>query len=102
MYADAHLASAEDQRLRRLLEMMGFETDYDQGKQYDSSVSRVRRHAQNVESARIYAGGLVQDFTTHEQRRLVQNILNEVVTSDSHVSLQESSFLSLIRDSLES
>jgi len=46
MYADAHLASAEDQRVVRLLGLMGFATDYDREKHYDTSVSRVGRHSQ--------------------------------------------------------
>ena len=101
MYADAHLASAEDLRVVRLLGVMGFATDYDREKQYDASVSRVSRHSQTAESAREYASSLVKSFTGREQRRLVQGILDDVVTSDSHVSLQESNFLSLVRESLE-
>jgi uncharacterized tellurite resistance protein B-like protein len=101
MYADAHLASAEDQRVQRLLGVMGFETDYDRGKQYDASVSRVSRNSQTAESARLYAGTLVLSFVTREQRRLVQDTLTDVVASDSHVSPQESGLLSLVRESLE-
>lgn len=102
MYADGHLASAEDQRVVRLLGVMGFATDYDCGKQYDSSVSRVSRHSQTAESARAYASNLVQSFTSRAQRQLLQSILDDVVMSDSHLSLQESRFLSLVRETLES
>lgn len=101
MYADAHLATVEDQRIVRLLSLMEFATDYDREKQYDASVSRVSRHSQTADSVRTFANLLVQGFANREQRRLAQGILDDLVTSDSHVSLQESSFLSLIRESLE-
>lgn len=101
MYADGHLTSIEDQRVQRLLGAMGFNTDYDRGKQYDAAISRVSRHSQTAESARLHAAGLAQSFATREQRRLVQGILDEIVTSDGHISLQESSLLSLVREALE-
>ena len=41
MYADGHLASAEDARVHRLLEMLGHGTEYDRNQQYDAAVSSV-------------------------------------------------------------
>ena len=55
MYADGHLASAEDERVHRLLRAMGFATDYDCDKHYDASIARVSRHSQTAESARPHA-----------------------------------------------
>ena len=101
MYADGHLAGVEDQRVQRLLGVLGYETEYDRGKHYDASVSRVSRHSQTPESARTYASTLAQGFTTRDQRRFVQKVLDDVITSDSHVSLEETSLLSLVRESLE-
>ncbi len=101
MYADGHLTSKEDQRVQRLLAAMGFDTDYDRGKQYDAAISRVSRHSQTAESACLHAAGLAQSFATRDQRRFVQEILDEIVTSDGHISLQESSLLALVRDALE-
>lgn len=101
MYADGHLASAEDERVLRLLGTLGFATDYDRSKYYDAAVSRVSRHSQTAESARAYAHTQAQTFATREQRRLVTQALDDIVTSDSHVSDSESSFLSLVREVLE-
>jgi len=101
MYADGHLTSIEDQRVQRLLGAMGFDTDYDRGKQYDAAISRVSRHSQTAESALLHAAGLAQSFATQEQRRFVQSILDEIVTSDGHISLQESSLLSRVREAME-
>ncbi len=101
MYADGHLASAEDERVHRLLAAMGFATDWDRGKHYDASISRVSRHSQSAESARTYAATLSRSFSTPEHRRFVQATLNEIVTSDNSVAPQERSFLSLVREAVE-
>ena len=101
MYADGHLASVEDERVLRLLGTMGLTTDYDRSKYYDAAVSRVGRHSQTAESARAYAHAQAQVFATHEQRVLVTKALDDIVTSDSHVSDSESSMLSLVREVLE-
>lgn len=101
MYADGHLAAADDERVHRLLTAMGFATDYDRDKHYDASVSRVSRHSQTPELARHHAATLAQSFSTREQRRQVQDILFDFVTSDGHISLQEGDLMSVVRDVLQ-
>jgi hypothetical protein len=101
MYADGHLASAEDERVHRLLGTMEFESDYELDQRYDASVSRVGRYAPTAESAKAHATLLAQNFTTQEQRRLVHDTLNDLVTSDRHVTLQEGDLLSVVREVLQ-
>lgn len=101
MYADGYLASVEDERVLRLLGTMGFATDYDRNKHYDAAISRISRHSQTSESARAYAHTQAQAFTTREQRRLVTQVLDDIVTSDSHITESESSLLSVVREVLE-
>ena len=55
MYADGHLSFSEDERVLRLLGAMGFDTEYDRGRQFDASVSRVSRHSVTAEAARAHA-----------------------------------------------
>jgi uncharacterized tellurite resistance protein B-like protein len=100
MYADGHLAATEDARVLRLLGLMGF-SDSERDRAYDAAISRVGRHSQNVESARAYAATLAQTFTTREQRRTVQQTLEDVVSSDRHVSIQENDFLALATEALQ-
>jgi uncharacterized tellurite resistance protein B-like protein len=97
MYADSHLAAVEDERVLRLLGAMGFDNDYDRSKRYDDAVSRVSRHSQTAESARAYALEQAQAFPTDQQRRLVAEALDDMVTSDSNVASSENSFLSIVR-----
>ena len=101
MYADGHLTTVEDERVRRLLGTMGCTSDYDCNKQYDASVSRVSRHSQTREASCIHAATLAKSFTTHEQRRRVLEIMAELIASDSHITLQEGNLLSVVREALQ-
>jgi uncharacterized tellurite resistance protein B-like protein len=101
MYADGHLAATEDERLVRLLTAMGFTTEYDRGKHFDASVSRVSRHSATASGTRKHATTLAKSFTTPEQRREVQDVLEDMVASDDKVSSQERGFLSAVREVLE-
>lgn len=100
MYADGHLASVEDARVHRLLDGLGYGTEYDRDKQYDAAISRVSRHAQTAKAAQEHAIALAQTFISPEQRLKVHELLGDLVTSDSRVSLHEGEFLSVVRDAL--
>jgi hypothetical protein len=89
---------SEDERILRLLTTMGFGTDYDRGKQYDAAIGRVSRHSQTAAAARSHITTLAQHFTTREQRRRVLDVLDDLVSSDSRVAPQESSYLAVVRD----
>src|SRR5262245_39580826 len=77
MYADGHLAAAEDERVQRLLAAMGHASGTDRERQFDASVARVRRHLETAELARTQAGILAQGFPTRDQRRRVHDILDD-------------------------
>ncbi len=98
MYADGHLSSAEDERIVRLLTNLGFSTDSDRGQQYDAAVGRVSRHAQNVATARAYITTLAQQFTTREERRSVLDLMNDLVSSDSRIAPEETSYLAVLQE----
>jgi len=100
MYADGHLAKAEDVRVHRLLDGLGYGTEYDRDKQYDAAISRVSRQALTAAGAKEHAVKLAEVFTVPEQRLKVHELLGDLVTSDSRVSLQEGEFLSVVRDAL--
>ncbi|HRY49506.1 MAG TPA: TerB family tellurite resistance protein [Candidatus Paceibacterota bacterium] len=98
MYADGHLASAEDERIHRLLTAMGFATDYDCSKHYDASIGRISRHSQTAAAARTHTATLAQSFTTRDQRRRVLDVLDDLTSSDRSVAPQESSYLAIVRE----
>ncbi len=101
MYADGHLAKLEDGRVHLLLGAMGFHSSFERNTHYDAAVSRVSRHSQTAESARAHATALAGSFTTRQQRQTVQEILDDIVITDSHVSAQENNLLSVVSDALQ-
>ncbi len=55
MYADGYLASNEDALIERLLTEMGYATPYDREREFDASVTRVRKYTENPDTARAHA-----------------------------------------------
>jgi uncharacterized tellurite resistance protein B-like protein len=97
MYADGHLALAEDARLKALLSAMGWETAHDQNQQLDAAITRVRQSAQTPDTAAAHATRLAQSFTTPQHRRQVYNWLQDLLSSDHQVAPQEGHFLSVVK-----
>jgi hypothetical protein len=101
MYADGHLAAAEDERVHRLLSAMGFTEEFEHNRQYDAAVARVSRHSETAAAARDHAVTLAKTFTTPAQRKRVHEILDDLLTSDSKVAPQESGYLAVIREAFQ-
>ncbi len=100
MYSDGHLAVAEDAEVRQLLGDMGFDADSDRDREIDAAVTRVRKHTSSAESAREYATGLAQAFQVRDQRRQVQERLNDLLASDKKVTAVEKSFAAVVVEAL--
>ena len=97
MYSDGNLAQVEETRVKQLLSAMGFESDYDRGREFDASVTRVRRQSQTPEAVKLCATNLAGNFTTREQQQRVYGFLNELTALDGRVSDEEGNFLSAIK-----
>jgi len=100
MYSDAHLAAVEDAEVHRLLGEMGVEAVSDKNREIDASVTRVRKHTTSVESARDYATALAQAFSARDQRRQVQERLNDLLTSDKKITPAERTFAATVVEAL--
>lgn len=100
MYSDAHLAAAEDADVRQLLGEMGVDADSDRDREIDAAVARVRKHTASVASARKYAVGLARAFQAKDQRRQAQELLDELLASDSTVTESEKSFAAVVGEAL--
>lgn len=100
MYADGRLDLVEDARLQRLLASMGVDTEYDRDRILDESITRLREHSKNSETARARAIQLAQYFTDAEQCRGVYQVLEQQMNSDNNVAPAERDFLSAMRQAL--
>jgi uncharacterized tellurite resistance protein B-like protein len=98
MYADGHLATAEDERIEQVLTAMGFETEYDHQREFDAAVTRVRQHAINPETVRGEISRLAERFPEAAERNEVFESLNELVGTDNEVARSEINFLSLVAE----
>jgi hypothetical protein len=100
MYADGHLALAEDARLKDLLSAMGWKTAHERNQQLDAAVTRVRQSSLTADTAAAHAARLAQSFTTQQQRRQVYDLLEDLMSRDRQVAPQENNFLSAVNKEL--
>ncbi len=97
MYADRHLALAEDARVHRLLSLMDIGSGSERQRQFDAAVARVREHTETPEAGAAQAVILGQAFTSRESRNVAYNLLEELMGSDRRISPEEARFLSVVK-----
>lgn len=94
MYADGHLTSIEDEQLQKLLTALGHIEEFDHQREFDAAVTRVRPFLQSIQSAKEQALLLAAAFTTRIQQQQVYGAVQQIMTSDKHVSSWEGTLLS--------
>jgi len=94
MYADGHLTTIEDEQLQKLLTAFGHTEEFDRQREFDAAVTRMRPFAQSIQKAKEQALLLADAFTTRSQQKQVYGAVQQIMTSDQHVSSWESSLLS--------
>lgn len=94
MYADGHLTNIEDEQLQALLAAFGYTEDYDRQREFDAAVTRMRPFVQSVQKAKEQALVLAGAFTTRSQQKQVYEAVQQIMTSDKHVSSWENTLLS--------
>jgi len=97
MYADGHLTSVEDEQLQKLLTAMGHTEEFDRQREFDAAVTRMRPFIQSIQKAKEQALLLAEAFTTRTQQKQVYEAVQQIMTSDKHVSSWESTLLSELR-----
>ena len=100
MYADGHLAAAEDQRVQLLLTALGCASESESQREYDGAVGRISRHSGSVASATAHAAELAKSFVTSAERREVLTVLDRLVESDRHIAAAETDLLAAIKEAL--
>ena len=94
MYADGHLTTIEDEQLQKLLTAFGHTEEFDRQREFDVAVTRMRPFAQSIQKAKEQALLLADAFTSRSQQKQVYGAVQQIMTSDQHVSSWESTLLS--------
>jgi nicotinamide mononucleotide adenylyltransferase len=97
MFADSHLTTFEDDHLQQLLIAMGHTEESDRQKVFDAAVTRMRPHVQSIQKAREQTIKLVEVFATRQQHKQVYAAVEDMITSDGHVTSWETALLSELR-----
>ena len=97
MYADGHLTTVEDEHLQKLLPAMGHLEESDRQREFDAAVTRMRPLIQSIQKAKTEALRLAEAFTDHLQQKRVYEAVEQIMTTDQHVSNWESTLLMELR-----
>lgn len=98
MYADHHVALAEDARLRKVLATLPAASDDVRVRRLDEIITRAGRHAISVESRRARTRALAKQFPTLELRQGDCAEVEAVLSSDREVSGAEQELLLLVKE----
>jgi hypothetical protein len=98
MYADGHLAAAEDARIQRLLDTTAAQSDDAKQKAVDASATKARRLGSSPSSVREAVVEIAGSFPRPEARRRVCDALEDLLSSDGNVTDREREFLAEARD----
>jgi hypothetical protein len=77
-YADKHLADTEETALRRLLNSMGHQADWEIALR--AAMSRNRPHISTAETAGEHAESLARSFKMPEEKQLALDVLEDVLS----------------------
>jgi hypothetical protein len=94
MYADGQLTTVEDKQLQKLLTALGHTEEFDRQRESDAAVTRMRPFLQSIEQAKEQALLLAEAFTTRTEQKQVYAAVQEIMTTDKHVSSWEGTLLS--------
>ena len=97
MYADGHLTTFEDEQLQKLLAAMGYTEEVDRHREFDAAVTRMRPSIQSIHQAKSQALLLAETFTQRSQQKQVFAAIEQLMTSDHHVSSWENTLLMELR-----
>jgi hypothetical protein len=101
MYQDSHLAAAEDDRIKSLLQSFDLSSDYARQQFVDASFARVNKQQRTSEAVRSAVFDYASKFKDANQRKQALDALAELLASDSKVTNEENRFLAMVEEALE-
>lgn len=101
MYADGNLDLIEDEKARRVLEMVQFPSEGDRQRFFDASFARARRHNASPEAARDYVAAIAKNFPTPVLRRQAYSTLEDSLSSDRKLADNECKLLIVVSEEFD-
>jgi hypothetical protein len=101
MYQDRHIAAAEDERIRTLLESFDLTSDYARQQFADASFARVNKNPRTAEGIRSAVFEYTSKFKDANHRKQALDALAELLASDSRVTDEEDRFLAMVQEALK-
>ena len=101
MYQDGHIAAAEDERVKSLLDSFDLPSDYARQQFIDASFARVNKQQRTPEAIRSAVFAYASKFKDTEQRKEALDALAELLAGDSRVTNEENRFLAMVQEALE-
>ena len=98
MYSDGHLATTEDERVKKLLESMAFTSEHARKQFADSSITKLRERNATAESTRGYLIAIAKEFSTTDTRARAVSALEDLLRSDNRVTDREREFLTAVNE----
>jgi hypothetical protein len=101
MYQDGHLAAAEDERIKLLLESFDFTSDYARQQFADASFARINKRPQTAEAIRSAVFACAAPFEKEKETRQALDALAELLASDNRVTNEENRFMVMVEEALD-
>jgi len=98
MYADGNLDLIEDEKARRVLETVAFESESERQYFMDASFARARKHGATADATRRYVAATAKHFPTLEVRRQVYTALEDNLSSDRRLADSECKLLVVVTE----
>ena len=97
MSADGNRTAMENEQLEKLLAAMGQTEESARQHEFDAAVTRMRPAVQSIQKAKDQALLLAEAFTDRSQQKQVYAAVQQIMTTDKHVSSWEGTLLSELR-----
>jgi uncharacterized tellurite resistance protein B-like protein len=97
MYADGHLADAEDAKINGVLATITFASDSVRDRFIDATFTRARQHLGSPQATRDFVADIARHFPSPDLRQKAFNDLEELLASDDQVVEKESQLLAIVK-----
>lgn len=97
MYANGHLADAEDAKIEGVLDTMSFASLTEREQFIDASFTRTRKHLDSPQAMRDFVVDIAKHFPTPDLRRKAYDDLEDLLAGEK-TNDNENRFLTIVKE----